>query len=202
MAPVYFMKLSKEDHNRLLEGIRAGDTATIRLLYREVLPGIKKYVVRNSGNESDAEDIFQDALMVVYEKATSGDLKLTSALSTYLFAVSKHLWYNVLRRRGKVEHGADYEGLMPEADNDVLTDIGKMEVNNLYQKHFLRLDEKCRKLLNLYFSSETTETIMQLTGYTHAYVRKKKFECKQKLMNSIEKDPLYKELMGEDKYKR
>ena len=92
MAPVYFMKLSKEDHNRLLEGIRAGDTATIRLLYREVLPGIKKYVVRNSGNESDAEDIFQDALMVVYEKATSGDLKLTSALSTYLFAVSKHLW--------------------------------------------------------------------------------------------------------------
>lgn len=193
------MKLSEKDHNKLLRDFKEGDEQTIRLLYQEVLPGIKKYVAKNSGNEVDAEDIFQEALVIVYEKAHRNELHLTSALSTYIFSVCRHLWYKVLRRRDKVEHGAEYDSYILEADEDILAQINKVEVNNLYQKHFLRLDEKCRKLLNLFFSEETTETIMRLTGYTHAYVRKKKFECKQKLMMTIEKDPLYGELVSDDK---
>ena len=59
-------------------------------------------VIKNSGNEDDAIDVLQDALIVLYEKVQLGTFELTVKLTTYIYGVSRNIWYNKLRGRGTV----------------------------------------------------------------------------------------------------
>ncbi|MEO7490643.1 MAG: hypothetical protein ABIU77_26235 [Ferruginibacter sp.] len=47
-------------------------TKAVQGLYG-IYPAVKKYIIANSGTKEDAEDIFQDALVVLYKKAHDAD---------------------------------------------------------------------------------------------------------------------------------
>lgn len=68
-------------------------------IYQQHFPSIKRYILNNSGTEADAEDIFQDAMVVILEKYMLDDFKLTATLKTYIYAVSKNLWLKKLRTK-------------------------------------------------------------------------------------------------------
>ena len=87
-----------QDQN-LLEGLLKGDPAAVNQLYKRHFPGIVKMVTSNSGSEEDAQDLFQDAVMVIFEKARSNKLSLTSSLYTYLYAICRNLWLKKLRKK-------------------------------------------------------------------------------------------------------
>ena len=60
---------------------------------------ILDFTRKNSGSEEDARDLFQEGLVVIFEKVSSGDLKLSSAFRTYFYAVCRNKWLMVLRRK-------------------------------------------------------------------------------------------------------
>src|ERR1039457_6248008 len=65
-------------------------------------PKVEKMIYRNGGTRDDAKDIYQEALIIFYNKATDVNFKLTSQLGTYLFSVCRFLWLDEIRKRGKM----------------------------------------------------------------------------------------------------
>jgi len=186
------MKQSKEE--RLIQGILEGDSQILKDFYKKTLPSVRNYILKNSGKEEDAEDVFQDALVLVYQKLKAASIELNCDLSTYVYAVSRNLWLSKLRRLKKVTYNSDTVDKTVILDKDIIEEIEKNEEKHIFRKHFLRLSEKCKEVLGLFFEGNSMKVIAQKTGFTEAYTRKKKFECKNELLDMIENDPAYQEL--------
>lgn len=178
----------------ILRGILAGDRAVIKTFYKENFVYIRGYITQNSGNKEDVEDVFQDALMILYEKLESEPLELNASLRTYFFAICKNLWKKRLRKKSKVLTTDTVFEISEELDDNILQRIENQDREHIYRKYFLQLSAACQKLLSLVFEEKSMKEIAEHTGYTEGYTRKKKFECKKHLMDRIESDPAYKEL--------
>jgi hypothetical protein len=61
-----------------LRGIKENDLPILKKIYNESLPGVVKYVRRNSGTLDDAKDIFQEGILIIYKKVMAGSLELTT----------------------------------------------------------------------------------------------------------------------------
>lgn len=83
--------------NLLLQQLKTEDDASFRLLYKLYFPSIASYIKQNKWNSEDAEDIFQEAIIVLLQKVRQPDFVLTSALKIYLYAIAKNLWLKRLR---------------------------------------------------------------------------------------------------------
>jgi DNA-directed RNA polymerase specialized sigma24 family protein len=70
--------------NTLLDKLKAEDSSSFELLYKFYFPSVASYIKRNLGNNEDAEDIFQEAIIVLLHKVRQPDFVLTSSLKNYL----------------------------------------------------------------------------------------------------------------------
>ncbi len=61
-------------------------------LYKKAFPAVAKYVSKMGGSFDEAKDIFQDALVIYYEKAVSSSIELQTNKQAYLLGIAKHLW--------------------------------------------------------------------------------------------------------------
>lgn len=85
----------------LLQGLREHNPQAVEAVYSQVRPGIISYVKENSGTKDEAADLVQEAMVVVYIKATEPDFELTAALSTFVHSIAKNLWLKHLDRYKK-----------------------------------------------------------------------------------------------------
>ena len=186
----------RQREKELVEGIIAGNGTIIAEFYQKYFPATKKYILNNSGNETDAEDVFQDALVFVYQKLKKNELELRCTLSTYVFAVGKNIWRNRHKKQRKISHQetTDLEMVSISLEKDIIDTIAQKEQEQLFRKYFLRLEKACQETLQLFFKGHSAREIAKKMGYEENYVRKKKFRCKKSLLEAIEKDPLYQEL--------
>ena len=61
---------------QLLKGLALNDRKAIETIYKQHYNMVQALVLNNSGYPDDARDIFQEAMIVLYEKATSGSFEL------------------------------------------------------------------------------------------------------------------------------
>lgn len=149
------------------------------------MPAVKSFVLKNSGTNDDAKDIFQDALVVLYKKVHTEGFALTVSLNTYLMAIAKHVWWQELRKRSKMPMVAEPQ------------DVAEIFVNEEPQfsraeAAFHLLGEKCKQLLTLfYFHQKSFREIASLLAFSDEQVAKnQKYRCIQKAkenFNSLSK---------------
>lgn len=140
-----------------------------------IFPAIKKHIVRNSGTIEDAKDVFQDALVILYQKMKTGKFVLTVPISTYLHAVVKNLWLQELRKRKKLP--------IAETNTDVVEDLIEQEHGfDTASAAFNFLGEKCRDLLMLfYFKKMSYKEITALLQFgSEETAKNQKYRCIQK----------------------
>jgi DNA-directed RNA polymerase specialized sigma24 family protein len=99
MAPITLLRLPNHDPAQLRQALLADRAVTLTRLYQQAFPLVRRLVLRQGGSPPDAQDVFQDALVIFYEQAVGGSLILTAAASTYLVGISQNLWRHELRRR-------------------------------------------------------------------------------------------------------
>jgi len=190
----------KHSDQIILTGIIDGNEKILTRFYKENIRYVQGYILRNYGNTEDVEDVFQDALVVLFQKMKSGLLEIHVPLKTYFYGICKNLWRNRLRKKKRLimeNNQILYENQrhLEEGDNDtIVADIENNDREHLYRKHFQKLSNDNRKLLHLFFEGKSMKEISVLTGYTEAYTRKKKFLVKKQLLEMIEEDPMYEEL--------
>ncbi len=84
----------------ILELIRNSDKGVWDIIYRKHGKMLKKFVLNNSGNEEDANDILQETMVAAYVNMQKLDFKLTCNVGTYLFSILRFKWLAELKRRG------------------------------------------------------------------------------------------------------
>jgi DNA-directed RNA polymerase specialized sigma24 family protein len=74
-----------------------------RQVYESAYPIVASMVRNNSGSLDDAQDLFQDTLIVLVEKLQRGDLKIYDnvSVSTFIAGIARRQWLKVLEKRGK-----------------------------------------------------------------------------------------------------
>ena len=184
----------------ILQGLERRDRGVIRYVYKEYYPSIKFLIITNSGNETDAEDVFQDAMVIIFRKIIENKMILTSSFKTFLYSICRNLWLQRLDRKL-----FSYEFM----ENENLTDMqdsiqfemrdAENEKYRLFQKHFLKLSEDCKKILKLFMNKVPLREIAEIMGFkTEKYAKTRKFMCKEKLKNAIFNDPNYKKYLIHD----
>jgi len=168
----------------------------IQGLYRKFFKQVKFYILNNSGMSEDAEDVFQDALIILINKMDNGTLNLSCSVETFLFSVCKNLWFHHLSRMHKVHEYKD--GQMKEHIISAISaesyDVHD-ELLRLMRCHFSRLDSASKQTLELYLSKTPNKETTSMLGYKNKhYAKTRKFVCKERLKSMIMKDPEYKKL--------
>lgn len=177
----------------ILEGIRVRDIKVINYLYDKFCVQITNMVRVNSGNKMDAEDLFQEALIVIFQKVSDGGLELISSFNTYLYSICRHMWLKKLSKRPfKYEYKAMSDQDAEEDEMKMKEIVEESEKYSLYQEHFLRLRLPEQKVLRLYLDKTSSLDVAKIMGYKSGnYAKFRKFICKEKLRKSIIYDPRF-----------
>ena len=185
----------------IIEGLRLRKENIIKFVYREFFPMARHLIVHNSGTDQDAEDVFQDALVIVYKRIIVDEISLNSSFKTFFYSVCRNIW---LQRLGKLKEQnhefVDFENItaIPEPSIDEIQNIENAK-HKLYQIHFLNLSEDCQKVLQLFLRKISLREIASIMGYkTEKYAKKRKFDCKEELKKRILNDPNYLKLYTDD----
>ena len=73
-----------------IERLQQGDREVLIELYKENERMVRKYIMENSGTSDDAEDLLQDALVILWQNARKPNFELHAKISTYLFAIVRN----------------------------------------------------------------------------------------------------------------
>ena len=187
--------------DQILTGLRRRDNQVLQHIYSECFPSVSRLVENNSGNEDDAEDVFQEALIVVFKQLRENkNFQLTSAFTTYIYSVSKLIWLKKLRTIRKmdvvelkqdIDESIEFEEPKPFNDKDLRYTI--------YQRNLQVIPEDCKKILTMTASDVTAKEIARKLGFrSENYVRKRRHFCKEFLVNRIKEDPEYQAMFDED----
>jgi RNA polymerase sigma factor (sigma-70 family) len=179
----------------ILHGLKDRDTRVLDYIYDNFYFQIKVLVTKNHGSEEDARDIYQDALMVIYQKQQKDSLTLSCSFSTYLYSVCRLLWLKQLEKRKQHIAITEESGIFVEVNDNILDIFNLNEKYKLYQDHFNRLSFSCQKVLELFLAGIPLKEIANILGFkSEQYAKKRKYQCKEKLVNSIKSDPEYKKI--------
>jgi len=187
---------------QILKGILRHDNLVLQYIYKQYYYNINYFIRKNQGSEDDANDIFQEAIIIIYRKIKENDLIFEkSSFKGYLFTVCRLLWLKQLERRRiekeKLNDSLPYqEDLYDDSLNELVI---KNERYGLYQKHFGALSTDCQKLLQLFFEKVSLKEIATLMGFkSEKYAKKRKFKCKELLISRIKQDAEFKKILEND----
>lgn len=182
----------------LIKGIRNHNSFILRYVYDTYYPRIEGYITHNQGSVDQARDIFQDAMIVVYNRIKSDELELSCKFGTYLYAICKNIWVQERKKHLLRTEKLKQHPLMvndPGPANDPLL---QNHLTTLLNKHFEELSKDCQKILSMYFNNFSVEEIRMAMNYKDLHhTADRKYRCKKSLMNRIVKDPLFKRLKNE-----
>ncbi len=178
-TPVQFVSTDA----RVLEMLRQGDEEALVMLYRSNRKPVTAFVLRNNGTHDDAEDMLQEALVVLWERVRSGRFAYTAKLDTFVFATVKNMWMRRLfRKRREVSESQD----AVDRPDDALSALEEMitrEESRTIREALNELGEPCRELLLLFYWEELPmDEIAARLGFANAETAKsKKYQCKKAL---------------------
>lgn len=174
------------------------NAALLEELYRRFSGKIKSMILQNNGTETDAADIFQDALLSIYHKAIADNFVLTCPLEAFLYLICKNKWMNQLNKRKiqkvKFIDARDYENIGNDSFKEAEQEWLLQERNDLLKEKLYELSESSRKLLRLSWSGKSMEEVADILNVTYGYARKKKSEAMAKLTELVKKSPRFKSL--------
>ncbi len=168
---------------RILQLIRSGDENALVELYRSNRRSITAFVTRNSGSTDDAEDMLQEALIVLWERVRSGRFEPTAAISTFVYATVRNMWLRKLAASRREVRGDEDPDGQPDAGASPLEAMIGDEQAALIRDALDALGEPCRTLLLLFYWDELSmEEIAGRMGFANAETAKsKKYQCKKAL---------------------
>ncbi len=165
---------------------------SIKAIYHSHFDNLSWYILNNSGNRQDAEDIFQEVLVSFIDLVQKDKFRGESTVKTFLYSLNRHAWLNELKRRGRAL--AREEKYEKEQDRTT-PDTSHLMANREEKAELIRivgeLGETCKKILMLfYYESLSMKEILEATDYENEQVvRNKKYKCLKQLEKMINDNP-------------
>ena len=176
----------------VLAGIRSRDEYALDYIYQKCRSYCLRFITSNGGDEETAADIYQDAVLVFWEKTLHENLQLTCSIQTYLNSICRYQWLDRLKRRKEV--------FVTEPDEfDFLPDLTDWfnEYEEAHQQRLERIADalaemeakggNCKELLMLFFyDKKNMDELAAHFGYTNAENAKvQKYKCQERLKKMV-----------------
>jgi RNA polymerase sigma factor (sigma-70 family) len=173
----------------IIEKIRAGDNEAIKKLYLDGYHYCRSVILKGGGTDEEANEIFQQAMVILFEKCQDDNFEIKSRVMTYLYGITKNIWRNRLRVKKKMRITSMME-INSEPSFDPWDEADDLQFQNsryvgLYNAMSMA-SEECRQLLKLTFYEKLNDRqIAPTMGYTEQFVRNKRRRCIQALRNKM-----------------
>lgn len=174
---------------RLVTGLVNNDHAIINEIYKRSASKVKSWILYNNGSEDDAADIFQEALMDIYNQAKYKCLELSCPFEPYILLVCKRKWLNQLKKKSitpvtNIEDDLLHIGEDTFANADFLEEQARQSA--VFTEAFEKLGERCKEIISWSMKGEAQEKVADALGVTYGYLRKKKSECMASLIKIVQ----------------
>lgn len=181
-----FRKISDID---IISGIHNQDDKVLNWLYDNYFQSVKNHVLSNSGSDEDVSDVFQDTIIVLYNQITENVLNLTTDLKGYFFGIARNVWSAQLRKKQKTTE-LEIDIADEEENEEQYDQLLERIISRVFQK--LKPDQQM--ILSLFSEGLSYEEIAdKMDLKNEVYARRKKYLCKEALLELVKEDPEYQE---------
>lgn len=182
-----FKKYSDSD---IIDGIRRQDSRILTWLYDSWYEVVRDHLKKNSGSDDDVYDVLQETVVILYKQVTGENFNLTSDLRGYFFGVARNVWNTQLRYRSRLTSLETDPVDFAETE-----EASGATMERIVMRSFALLGGDCQMMLNLFSEGFSYEEIARKMGLKNeSYARRKKYLCKEALMEIIKTDPEYQDL--------
>ncbi|WP_285008648.1 RNA polymerase sigma factor [Pedobacter faecalis] len=164
-------------------GILNNSEDALNKLYTGYFPMILQFILNNNGDEDDAKDVYQEGIIVLYNKIRSGDFELSSKLKTYLYSVCRRIWLKKLTQNSrKTSNVSDFEDVI-SVDSDLEVHEERDRQFEKMQSALVHLGEPCKTIIqDFYIHNLSMQDICEKFGYTNTdNAKTQKYKCLQRL---------------------
>jgi RNA polymerase sigma factor (sigma-70 family) len=130
------ISFSDED---IIAQIQAGNERSLNALYDKCKSKAIRFLTINGADYETAQDIFQDAMVLFYEKVRKGNFEQRSTIQTYLNSVCRNIFLNIIRGEKEIK-----------IPLDIVIDINILDTIDVYEEEKeIRISKIETELLNL-----------------------------------------------------
>ncbi len=168
-----------EQEKEIFRSIGNNEKGAIEAVYKENYSLIQHFIISNNGTEDDARDVFQEAMMVLYEKSRSSEFELTCQIRTYLYSVCRRLWLKKLQYSRRIESQVEHYDKVVAVEED-LEQHEKLTQQYLTMRTAMgKIGEPCKSLIEaFYVHRKNMHEIAGFFGYTNAdNAKNQKYKC-------------------------
>ncbi|WP_316789476.1 sigma-70 family RNA polymerase sigma factor [Pedobacter frigoris] len=164
-------------------GILNNSEDALNKLYSGYFPMVLQFILNNNGDEDDAKDVYQEGIIVLYNKIKSGKFELSSKLKTYIYSVCRRIWLKKLSQQSrKTSNIADFEDIIA-VEEEVEQHEEKDRQFEKMQSALVHLGEPCKTIIqDFYINNLSMQDICEKFGYTNTdNAKTQKYKCLQRL---------------------
>lgn len=169
-----------DGENELLRGLAVHNPESVEAIYRECFSVIQAYIIKNNGFADDARDIFQEAMIVLFENAQSASFELTCSIKTYLYSVCRRLWLKKVQKEKRLNATSlDVLSETISVEEELEVHQKRDENLSLLETSLGKIGEPCKSLLRaFYIEKKSMPEIASDFGYTNAdNAKTQKYKC-------------------------
>lgn len=191
--------MQQYSNNELLNSLIKQDQTALNYLYKKLFPKVKIMILRLGGDYDDANDVFQESIIILYRKAKNNELNEAIFVEKYLVGICKLIWQKHLskeRERSIKNEKLKYD--LTQNEQETVNEYLLSKRKQLYLEHFKRLNKDCQNVLTAFLNGMKFAEIAKEQGFaSDEYARRKKYLCKGYLVKSIKNDPNYHKLSSD-----
>ena len=171
------------DEKALLEGLANNDKKAVETIYKDNFNMVQSLIINNNGSSDDAKDIFQETIIVLYEKVRSGTFELNCQIKTFVYSVSRRLWLKRLQQQNRYSSPGDSMENVVAVDEDIEAHEQRNTEFEMMEKAINNLGEPCKSLLEAYYLQKLNMQVIAANfGYTNAdNAKNQKYKCLMRL---------------------
>lgn len=164
-----------------IEDIAAERKVLFMQLYQQAFPLVAKYVRDMGGSFEEAKDVFQDALVIYYEKIATTHLELQYSEKAYLLGIARHCW----TKKNKLNNR--YTSLPNSLDGIAMEESPGSTATNKLLDLLHASGKKCMELLQaFYYDKLPMNKVAGLFGFsTERSATVQKYKCLEKVRDLV-----------------
>jgi RNA polymerase sigma factor (sigma-70 family) len=176
------------EDSQIVSSLKKRDNAAYNLLYTFYYPTIERFVIRNSGSHADAQDVFQETIIVLLDKVPKKDFILTSSIKTYIFAVASNIWLKRLRDAKKF---SEINRTHDQLEDLSLSEWEQREAQKVQRNKLQRIFQKITRhcfifLTKTFITGASREQLIQALGYKNSHTfDNQKYKCLEQARKSF-----------------
>jgi RNA polymerase sigma factor (sigma-70 family) len=174
---------AEQNEQALLKGLANNDSKAIETIYKDNFNMVQAFVLNNNGSYDDARDIFQEAMIALYEKAQSESFVLTCQIKTYVYSICRRLWLKKLQQMGRFSNQVDNLDETIPVEEDLEIHEKRNAEFAIMDRAMKSLGEPCKSLLEGYYIKKMgMQELAAEFGYTNSdNAKNQKYKCLMRL---------------------